>query len=554
MAYIGTLLLVFLVTGCATKVWYKPGVTELAYKQDRFQCMATTGHTEQNPMEAFGQAMQSTGAAMQGGYNPYSTQIQNQSARRQMFNACMEANGYQLVSKDEVTAPGNETIKQAQKFGDKVAAGAQRSIVVIKTRFPERPYCDEGTLWLRSGVIHTVLPKATAAGLRPGDRVVAVNGVRVFNAEEGTREIIINPPGATLILTVDRNGDERDISARCDDGSRFRTATLRILEATANKDWKACREAIQDFVRMVGTTPAYILDSWLQCTEAERVAASRPFDLNDAQLRYEANRKRIEEARYDPLILAEIRGRVLAEAELLQRLGYQAFAQDIRAELDKPLTQEAEASPLPPTRKTKSQGTCFAVTPDGGVLTAYHIVENGKEIWVTFANGQRERASVEQLAMTVDIAFLRVNRKAEFYLPLASTHTATVGQRVFTIGFPATAMLGFEPKFTDGSISALSGPGGEASFMQVTVPIQPGNSGGPLMNDRGEVLGIITSTAAIGPFLASTGSLPQSVNWAVKADYAMPLVASQNIQVAPTREEAIKRGMSAVCLVEANQR
>ena len=102
--------------------------------------------------------------------------------------------------------------------------------------------------------------------------------------------------------------------------------------------------------------------------------------------------------------------------------------------------------------------------------------------------------------------------------------------------------------------SVLFGLMGEASLIQITVPIQPGNSGGPLISDRGEVLGIVTSTAANAPFLASTGSLPQNVNWAVKADYAMPLVASQNIQITPTREEAIKRGMSAVCLVEANQR
>ena len=453
----------------------------------------------------------------------------------------------------ESQTPGNETLKQAQKFGDEVAAGAQRSIVEIRTRFPEGPHCDDGTFWLASGVIHTVRPRAAAAGLRPGDRVVAVNGVRGLNAEEGTRAIVTNPPGTTVVLTVDRNGNEMKISVLCDDGSRSRTASLRQLEATANKNWKVCQEAIQDFIRLVGTTRAYILDHWLQCSEAERVAAFRPFDLNDAQLRYEAVGKRIEEARYDPPSLAEIRGRVLAEAELLRRMGYASFAQDLRAKLDKPVTREAEASPLPPTRQTKSQGTCFAVTPDGGVLTAYHIVENANEIWVTFETGQQEKATVEQLAMTIDIALLRINRKVESYLPLVSTRSATAGQRVFTIGFPATQLLGFEPKFADGSISALSGVMGEASLIQITVPIQPGNSGGPLINDRGEVLGIVTSTAAIAPFLASTGSLPQNVNWAVKADYAMPLVASQKTQIAATRKEAIKRGMSAVCLVEANQ-
>ena len=270
-------------------------------------------------------------------------------------------------------------------------------------------------LWLDSGVIHTVRPRAAAAGLRPGDRVVAFNGVRGLNSEEGTRAIAAHAPGATIVLTVDRNGDEMKISVLCDDGSRFRTAWLQILEATANKSWKVCQEAIQDFIRLVGTTPADILDHWLQCSEAERAAAFRPFDLNDAQLRYEAIRKkRIEEARYDPPRLAEIRGRVLAEAQLLRRMGYASFAQDLRAELDKPVIREAEASPRPPASQTKSQGTCFAVTQDGSVSTAYHIVENANEILVTFETGQREgyrrsRCAITRLILLFCVSIAKLN-------------------------------------------------------------------------------------------------------------------------------------------------
>ena len=74
----------------------------------------------------------------------------------------------------------------------------------------------------------------------------------------------------------------------------------------------------------------------------------------------------------------------------------------------------------------------------------------------------------------------------------------------FTIGFPAPEILGAESKFTDGSISARSGPGGEASFLQVAVHLQPGNTGGPLVDNAGHVVGIVTSSAAVVPFLAVT--------------------------------------------------
>src|SRR5262245_35918412 len=85
---------------------------------------------------------------------------------------------------------------QAQQFGDEIAAGAQGRITQIKTIFRQGPYCDDGTLWFRSGVIYAVQPSAAAAGLRPGDRVIAVNGVRGLDSVESTRAIEANAPGS----------------------------------------------------------------------------------------------------------------------------------------------------------------------------------------------------------------------------------------------------------------------------------------------------------------------------------------------------------------------
>ena len=79
-------------------------------------------------------------------------------------------------------------------------------------------------------------------------------------------------------------------------------------------------------------------------------------------------------------------------------------------------------------------------------------------------------------------------------------------------------------KYTDGSISSLSGIQGDATFFQISVPIQPGNSGGPLVNQEGNVVGIVTATAAVEAFYQATGSMPQNVNWAVKGAYASLLL------------------------------
>jgi S1-C subfamily serine protease len=126
------------------------------------------------------------------------------------------------------------------------------------------------------------------------------------------------------------------------------------------------------------------------------------------------------------------------------------------------------------------------------------------------------------------------------------------GDRVFTIGYGAPNYLGVnEPRFTEGSISALSGPNADDAWMQITIPIQPGNSGGPVVNEAGQVVGIIAATAVTEDFLRAEGTLPQNVNWAVKADYAAPLLPPQPPSPARTRAQAIALARDSICLIIA---
>jgi len=195
-------------------------------------------------------------------------------------------------------------------------------------------------------------------------------------------------------------------------------------------------------------------------------------------------------------------------------------------------------------------GTCFAVGPDGTLLTAQHVVEGAEGIRVQFADGRTAIASVEHTSAAIDLAVLRVPFATPTFIPLGRPHSLQVGDPIFTLGFPMTDLLGSEPKFTDGSVSSLTGIGGEGSLFQMSVPIQPGNSGGPVVNDRGEAVGIVTSTAAVQTFFDDTGALPQNVNWAVNADFARPLFAAPRPSLTPgSRREAIARARAAVCHV-----
>ena len=100
------------------------------------------------------------------------------------------------------------------------------------------------------------------------------------------------------------------------------------------------------------------------------------------------------------------------------------------------------------------------------------------------------------------------------------TRVQDTGSEVFTLGFPMTDVMGSEVKFTDGKISSKTGIQGDATVYQITVPIQPGNSGGPLFNMDGSLVGI-TSSGLNRDYYRS-----ENVNYAIKSSYLKTLVES----------------------------
>jgi S1-C subfamily serine protease len=203
------------------------------------------------------------------------------------------------------------------------------------------------------------------------------------------------------------------------------------------------------------------------------------------------------------------------------------------------------------TGQTISTGTGFTISNQGFIATANHVVDNAKVIKVHFGSTAME-AKIYQSDPMNDIAILKVEKPTPIYLPIAPMRSAKTGDRVFTVGYPLSSILGQEIKYTEGVISSLSGLQDAASFFQITVPVQPGNSGGALVNEKGQVVGIISSSAAIMPFLKESGTLPQNVNWAVKSDYIRPLLdLPEDQQKSLSREATIEKAKQATVMIEA---
>lgn len=182
-------------------------------------------------------------------------------------------------------------------------------------------------------------------------------------------------------------------------------------------------------------------------------------------------------------------------------------------------------------RKEKgfSTGTGFFVTNDGYMVTNFHVIEGAQSVFVISPTEKKEvLATVIQTDQANDIAILKVEAQT-VGIPFASSLNTLKGEEVLTLGFPLVALQGQAQKATFGRINALTGIQDDIRFVQVDIPIQPGNSGGPLLNSRGEVIGVVTSTLSQIVALRTSGSLPQNVNYAVKSDYIIPTLNAARV-------------------------
>lgn len=396
--------------------------------------------------------------------------------------------------------------------------------------------------------VFNTFPSYATYGLQSDDRILRINGQGVPQLDEFSAMFLDIGPDETVVVDVERDSTERTLEIQCVDALPIYDQLRALATAMKKKQFKKCESIASETLRTQGVTfQSYGV--WFSCANL-----SGQFNRYDQhQQVYELQRLRIKEAqRTGPKAMEGLRGSVITTITWLEENGGRRFARELEQLLERRSYGISSAGvgggPAP---GTVGYGTCFAVSPDGLILTSHHVVSNAKRITIYFDGLAKQTATIEGSSQATDLVVLKVTEAPTAYLPLAPLRSATVGEDVFTYGFPASTILGKEPKFTDGVISSLTGLRDEATFMQISVPIQPGNSGGPVVNDAGEVVGIVAATAAVEVFYDAVGTLPQNVNWAIKADYARPLLMpSEPLEPAAGRKEAIDRTRGALCQVE----
>ena len=177
-------------------------------------------------------------------------------------------------------------------------------------------------------------------------------------------------------------------------------------------------------------------------------------------------------------------------------------------------------------RKAGWSGSGFALT-QGHIVTNYHVIENAKTVLVKGIKGDfvtEYRASVVATDKINDIAIIKISDdrfKGFGATPYKIKRAMSdVGESVWALGYPMVGVMGDEVKFTDGKISARTGIQGDMSVYQISVPIQPGNSGGPLFDNYGNIVGITSSGLNREAFNS------ENVNYAIKTSYLYNLIES----------------------------
>jgi len=202
-------------------------------------------------------------------------------------------------------------------------------------------------------------------------------------------------------------------------------------------------------------------------------------------------------------------------------------------------------------------GSGFFISENGLLISNAHVVKNASSIIIRKVDGEKFRAKVIIIDENNDIAILTPIEpiSVDKWLSLTQFKNTKIGDPLKIIGFPLSNILGNRPRVTEGIISADAGLMDDPTRFQVSASIQPGNSGGPIIDEKHEVIGVTTEKLSDFYSIKTTGTIPQNVNFGVKIDYAKLLFnhkIEQSVTTKLSNTASLKDAIDATALIAVN--
>lgn len=186
-----------------------------------------------------------------------------------------------------------------------------------------------------------------------------------------------------------------------------------------------------------------------------------------------------------------------------------------------PKTENSNSGTFSSSDNEKSSGTGFAISSNGYIVTNHHVIDKAKSIEVKGVNGNFTKKLNAELVVSDeknDLAIIKIIDP--LFSSLGSIPytvrqgVADVGENVFVLGYPLTSSMGEEVKLTNGIVSSKTGFQGDISTYQISAPVQPGNSGGPLFDKNGNLIGVVNAKH----------TMAENAGYAIKFNYVKNLI------------------------------
>lgn len=284
------------------------------------------------------------------------------------------------------------------------------------------------------------------------------------------------------------------------------------------------REAIDDFSKALSLSPndtGLLIDRGKLLAKAGRERQAID-DFSSAlaidQSAYAALRERglvnkrlgnLDEAAKDLVLYSRIDPRDSEVTAALAELGKSGRSAPL------PQTATPKGSEQGSNRDEKWSGSGFFVSPDGRLVTNAHVVDGCKSLTITHGLNPPMSARVLAKDTANDLALVLISSKPEKFALIRVG--ARVGEEIAAFGYPLLGLLATSGNFTRGNISSVAGLGDDTRYLQITAPIQRGNSGGPVVDQSGNVVGVVVSKLNVLAVAAETEDMAQNVNFAIKS-------------------------------------
>jgi S1-C subfamily serine protease len=219
----------------------------------------------------------------------------------------------------------------------------------------------------------------------------------------------------------------------------------------------------------------------------------------------------------------------------------------VRVQLEKAVAARGATGTAPATaavrpdgpheKKLASTGTGFFISPDT-LVTNNHVVAGCSELKLRKNGGDTSGVRLLATSPSDDLAVLRAPAPGKSYLKLRVGAPIKPAEPVLVFGYPLAQALSSAGNTTLGNVTALSGLRDDSRYIQISAAVQPGNSGGPAVDEAGRLMGVVVSKLNAMAVARATGDIPQNVNFAIKVSTLVNFLEAHNIRYEPAETAA----------------